>query len=99
PWFAFYPRLARHTAGVIMVLFQVVLILSGNLSFLNWLTIVPALACFDDGLWSKILPHPFVRRAEVAAASAGPGRPMGLTAWVVACRVAILSIQPVANML
>ena len=27
---------------------QVVLIVSGNLSFLNWLTIVPALACFDD---------------------------------------------------
>lgn len=27
---------------------QVVLIVSGNLSFLNWLTIVPSLACFDD---------------------------------------------------
>lgn len=27
---------------------QVVLIISGNLSFLNWLTIVPSLACFDD---------------------------------------------------
>ncbi len=27
---------------------QVVLILSGNLSFLNWLTILPALFCFDD---------------------------------------------------
>lgn len=25
-----------------------VLIISGNLSFLNWLTIVPSLACFDD---------------------------------------------------
>lgn len=28
--------------------FQVVLIISGNLSFLNWLTITPSLACFDD---------------------------------------------------
>lgn len=27
---------------------QVVLILSGNLSFLNWLTILPAIYCFDD---------------------------------------------------
>ena len=27
---------------------QVVLIISGNLSFLNWLTILPCLACFDD---------------------------------------------------
>lgn len=30
------------------VVLQVVLIVSGNLSFLNWLTIVPSLACFDD---------------------------------------------------
>uniref|UniRef100_A0A9J8AFI1 Lipase maturation factor n=1 Tax=Cyprinus carpio carpio TaxID=630221 RepID=A0A9J8AFI1_CYPCA len=28
--------------------YEVVLIISGNLSFLNWLTIVPSLACFDD---------------------------------------------------
>lgn len=27
---------------------QVLLIISGNLSFLNWLTIVPSIACFDD---------------------------------------------------
>ena len=27
---------------------QVALILSGNLSFLNWLTILPAIFCFDD---------------------------------------------------
>lgn len=31
-----------------MLLLQVVLILSGNLSFLNWLTILPAIFCFDD---------------------------------------------------
>ncbi|KAK3529223.1 hypothetical protein QTP70_021447 [Hemibagrus guttatus] len=28
--------------------YEVVLIISGNLSFLNWLTIVPSIACFDD---------------------------------------------------
>jgi hypothetical protein len=54
PWFAFYPRLARHIAGAIMVLFQFALILGGNLSFLNWVTIVPALACFDDSFWSRL---------------------------------------------
>ena len=53
PWFVFWPRLARHIAGVLIIGLQLVLIFSGNLSFLNWLTIVPALACFDDGFWSK----------------------------------------------
>src|SRR5680860_654195 len=44
PWFVFWPRLARHIAGSIILLFQITLILSGNLSFLNWLNIIPALA-------------------------------------------------------
>ena len=57
PWFVFWPRIARHIAGIVIVLLQIILILSGNLSFLNWLTIVPALACFDDGFWSKCLPR------------------------------------------
>lgn len=56
PWFVFWPRLARHIAGSVIILFQVTIILSGNLSLLNWLTIVPALACFDDGFWSGLLP-------------------------------------------
>ena len=99
PLFAFGPRLARHIAGVIMVLLQLVLILSGNLSFLNWLTIIPALACFDDGFWAKLLPRRLVHKAESAAAHAEPSQPMLTTAWIVTALVAILSIQPVVNML
>jgi hypothetical protein len=99
PWFIFWPRLARHIAGSVIVLLQIILIFSGNLSFLNWLTIVPALACFDDGFWSKLLPRPLVRRAEAAAARAGPSRPMLVTAWTVVVVIAFLSIQPVLNMI
>jgi hypothetical protein len=99
PWFLFWPRHARHIAGVVVVLFQITLILSGNLSFLNWLTILPALACFDDGFWSKILPRTLVRRAEAAAACAQPSKPMLVAAWVVTAVVAILSIQPALNMI
>ncbi len=99
PWFVFWPRLARHIAGSVIVLFQVILILSGNLSFLNWLTIVPALACFDDGFWSKVLPKSLVKKAQVADQNALPSRPMLATAWVVTVIVAILSIQPALNLL
>lgn len=35
---------------------QVVLIISGNLSFLNWLTIVPSVACFDDATLGFLFP-------------------------------------------
>src|SRR5882762_8322292 len=42
PWFVFWPRAARHIAGCVIVMLQIILVLSGNLSFLNWLTILPA---------------------------------------------------------
>src|SRR5205085_617806 len=54
PFFVFGPRRWRNVAGALMAALQVILILSGNLSFLNWLTLVPILACFDDGLWRRV---------------------------------------------
>ncbi|CAN5435420.1 lipase maturation factor family protein [soil metagenome] len=99
PLFVFGPRVARHIAGVIIVLFQVFIMLSGNLSFLNWLTIVPALACFDDAFWARILPGRLVRKAEAAAARAEESKPMQITAWAVAIVIALLSIQPAINLL
>ncbi|XP_061823254.1 lipase maturation factor 1 [Nerophis lumbriciformis] len=48
PFFTFLGRRMRIINGLVQILFQAALIVSGNLSFLNWLTIVPSLACFDD---------------------------------------------------
>jgi hypothetical protein len=97
PFFAFGPRTARHIAGVVMVLFQFSIILSGNLSFLNWLTIVPALACFDDGFWAHLLPKALVAQAAAAEARAEESKPMRVTAWAVTVVIALLSIQPALN--
>ena len=101
PWpSSFGPRLARRISpGSVMVILQIILILSGNLSFLNWLTIIPAVACFDDDFWSRLLPRALVRRAEAARASAKPSRPMLITAWTITVIIGLLSIQPVLNML
>jgi hypothetical protein len=99
PWFGFYPRAARHMAGVVMVLFQLSLILSGNLSFLNWLTIVPALACFDDSFWTRLFPRAFAGRASAAADSVQPCLTMRRTGWVLAVVIGLLSVQPVLNII
>ena len=98
PIFVFWPKLARHIAGVIIVLFQFTLMLSGNLSFLNWLTIIPALACFDDSFWSKILPGAIIKKAKVAAENVMPSKSMLVTAWVITSIIALLSIQPALNL-
>ena len=47
-------RPMRIAGGAIQILFQVLLIVSGNLSFLNWLTILPCLACFDDRFYAVL---------------------------------------------
>jgi len=77
PWFVFGPRRLRLVAGCMMATFQLVLIASGNLAFLNWLTLVPILACFDDDallailpkrIASKLPPRPARSGAELASA-------------------------------
>lgn len=90
------PRRIRAIGGAGMIAFQVVLILSGNLSFLNYLTIVPLLAFFDDRQLARVLPARLCARAEEATA---PTRTHRRTAAGLAVVIAVLSISPVVNML
>jgi hypothetical protein len=95
------PRTARRLAGAFFVAFQVVLIVSGNLAFLNWLTIVPALACFDDALVLRLAPKRL--RARLAAwmtlAAPSPSRLHAKAAGAFAVIVGLLSIPVVINLL
>jgi hypothetical protein len=97
------PRTARRVAGGLFVAFQVLLIVSGNLSFLNWLTIVPALACFDDELLLRVVPKRLRlrerARAHVERAPAEPSRVHLRFARVFAAFVGLLSIPVVVNLL
>jgi hypothetical protein len=99
PFFVFGPRRLRIFAGVAMLALQVILILSGNLSFLNWLTILPILACFDDGVWRRVLPRALVRRAEADAARAQPSRAQGFATAGLGAAIALLSVPAVLNLL
>ena len=57
PWGLFVPvSLIAALTGAFIVVFQVLLILSGNLSWLNYITLVLCIPCFDDSLLSRIIP-------------------------------------------
>jgi hypothetical protein len=99
PFFVFGPRRGRHVAGGLVVLFQVLLILSGNLSFLNWLTLTAAVACFDDGLLGRFVPAPLRARIAEATAGAVETRARRIAVIVLAVAVGLLSVNPVQNML
>jgi len=92
PFAYFAPQPASAVAGLLTILFQMLLLASGNLSWLNLLTIVLAISTFDDRLLAALLPvkapalhapHPIHQLATVALAIA----------------VAIMSVFPIANML
>lgn len=81
----------RYVAGVITIVFQGMLILSGNLSWLNYLTIVIAISCFDDRILSHIIPL----RPEQPDPRALAHQ---LAIGALALMVVVLSIYPVRNL-
>mmetsp|Transcript_28643 Transcript_28643/g.32889 ORF Transcript_28643/g.32889 Transcript_28643/m.32889 type:complete len:676 (-) Transcript_28643:119-2146(-) len=82
PWLMLIPgcRALMIAGGVIQLVFQSVLITSGNLSFLNWITMLPAIFCFDDAFVSKVFSPGYTTSASIAtythlsATTAGVGQ-------------------------
>ena len=76
PWLVFVPlRTVNIIVGVSQILFQCILVATGNLSFLNWLTMVPSIFFFDDYFLSGFVSENFSK--EVLHHSIGrdsPGR-------------------------
>jgi hypothetical protein len=98
PWFVFGFRRWRRAAGAVIVAFQAALIVSGNLSFLNWLTIVPAIACFDDALFVRMIPRALGARVLASLATAPATLAHRTAAVVYALLVAVLSVAPAINL-
>ena len=96
PWLVFAPGRFRMAGGLIIVAFQLVLILSGNLSFLNYLTIVIAFACFDDRFWSSVLRW----RGPLPTTCFDMRRltPRSAALWALCVLIGVLSIQPAVNL-
>ncbi len=99
PFFVFSPRILRYIAGILMISFQIFLILSGNLSFLNWLTIIPVIACFDDSFLRKILPKWLTNKAESAAKNKVETKLQYAVSWTLVVIIALLSAPVIANLL
>lgn len=94
PWFAFGPRRLRLVAGFGMAAFQIMLIASGNLAFLNWLTLVPVLALFDDDLLVRCLPGRL--RAWLIAQLARSRAPLRGHRIFVACIAVLVAVKSIA---
>lgn len=99
PFFLFGPRRFRLVGAFTIVAFQLLLVVSGNLSWLNWLTIGIAVGSLDDRCLARV---PGLARV-CDALSANADEPIGRTRrgvlLALATLVGVLSINPVSNML
>jgi len=91
PWFLFAPQPVATIAGLVIVATQSWLVLSGNFSWLNFVTIVLAFSAFDDAALGRVLPlgQPLLQASlphEVLV--------VGFTALVL-----VLSYRPARNLL
>jgi hypothetical protein len=92
PFGLFGPEPVAAVAGALIILHQLVLIVSGNYAWLNWLTVVLAFSAFGDRAIAWLLP------IEVAAGAPAPA-PFQWLLYALAAATVLLSIRPALNLL
>lgn len=112
-WFVLVPglgvlRYVRRIGGVMQALFMLNIAISGNLSFLNHLTIIPNLACLDDSVWDSLC-HPLARpwRGKTKLRTTPAPALRRQTTWgartfidgILVLTIAYLSVPVVSNLL
>jgi hypothetical protein len=91
PFLYFAPQPFAAIGGLLTIVFQGILIAGGNLSWLNWLTLVLCVPTLSDSWlsWLPFAPPPLAPATSVHR----------IAVVVVAAIVAVLSINPVLNMI
>jgi predicted DCC family thiol-disulfide oxidoreductase YuxK len=62
PFLVFAPRRPRLLGCGLLALLQLLILLTGNYAFFNWLTLALIVAVLDDWTLNRILPHRLARR-------------------------------------
>ncbi len=94
PFGYFAPAPVAAAAGILTILFQGLILASGNLSFLNFLTLVLAIPLLNDDLLSALIPG-----SAAAVALSPAGDVFQMVTLGLAFLVAVLSLRPIGNML
>ncbi len=92
PFGLLLPQPIAGVAGILTILFQLSIIVTGNLSWLNWLTLIMAFSTFDAGFLGGLF-------AAFKPAMHPPAPAVGWALWGLAAMVGWLSVPVVVNML
>ncbi len=92
PFAFFLPQPYAGIAGLISIVFQLTIILGGNLSWLNWLTLILAFSLLDSRFFAGI-------RSWIPASLSAAPAPSQWANFILLAFVALMSIPVVTNML
>jgi predicted DCC family thiol-disulfide oxidoreductase YuxK len=76
PFLILAPRRLRLVGGLAIAALQVVILLTGNYTFFNWLTILLCFVACDDFTWSAVLP------AKISKRYHAPVPPPAFLRWI-----------------
>ena len=92
PFFCFAPQPVAAVAGLVIIIFQLSIMVSGNFSWLSLLTIVLAFSALSDAQLSRLVP---VTPPQLTQ----PLQFQVAATWGLALLVIFLSVRPVRNLL
>jgi lipase maturation factor 1 len=90
PFLIFMPRRARIAAGLLLAAFQLLIILTGNYTFFNWLTIALCILLLDDFFLRERLPARFI---AFGTRTANPASSVGFWPLLLLGPVALLYVS------
>jgi hypothetical protein len=91
PFGLFLPQPYASLAGVLIIVHQLLLILSGNYAWLNWLTVVLGFSALGDSVLLELLPLDAPRAAPRST-------PHQIAMYLLLGLAAVLSVKPVLNL-
>jgi len=91
----FLPRLPRALAGCALLLFQALIVLTGNYNFFNLLSMAMCVFLFDDAALRRLLPHRIAARASARAPR--PGRAATALATALALVVVPVGVNRISQ--
>lgn len=94
PFFIFTPRRIRLPVAAVFAFFQISLVLSGNLAWLNWITLVMILPLLDDQALRRLLPFKIQSPSALA-----PTLATKITLIAFALSGLVLSVSPAMNLI
>jgi hypothetical protein len=91
PFGLFMPQPIASGAGALIIAHQLILIVSGNYAWLNWLTVVLGITAFSDATLSWVLP---------LGTPSFQARPLwhDVILYLLAAATVVLSVQPALNL-